>query len=235
MITLYGFGPAFGVPDASPFVMKTEVQLKMSGLPYRFERSMPINGPKGKLPYIDDDGLLVADSTFIREHLAARHGVNLECGLSAEQRALCWAVERMMEDHLYWAIVHLRWMVDENFIKGPAHFFDGMPAASRESARRARVQARLDAQGLGRHSADEVAQLGDRSLSALSNLLGDRPYLTGAEPCAADATAFGMVAGALAPLFNSPLARAARRLRILSAYSDRMMNRYYPDFVWKSA
>src|SRR5580692_4763877 len=32
MLTLYGFGPAFGLPDPSPFVMKSEVQLKMAGI-----------------------------------------------------------------------------------------------------------------------------------------------------------------------------------------------------------
>ena len=32
MITLFGFGPAFGLPDPSPFVMKTDVQLKMAAL-----------------------------------------------------------------------------------------------------------------------------------------------------------------------------------------------------------
>jgi hypothetical protein len=34
MITLKGFGPAFGLPDPSPFVTKVEMLLKMAGLPY---------------------------------------------------------------------------------------------------------------------------------------------------------------------------------------------------------
>ena len=38
MITLYGFGAGFGLPEISPFVTKTEVQLKMAGLAYRKEK-----------------------------------------------------------------------------------------------------------------------------------------------------------------------------------------------------
>ena len=41
MLTFYGFGPAFCLPDPSPFVMKSEVQLKMAGVPYKFERAAP--------------------------------------------------------------------------------------------------------------------------------------------------------------------------------------------------
>ena len=235
MITLYLFGPAFGLPDPSPFVMKTEVQLKMAGIPYRKVSGAPINGPKGKLPYIEDGGELIGDSTFIGEHLAARHGLNLDSGLTSEQRAQCWAIERMLEDHLYWAIVHMRWMIDENFAKGPAHFFDGVPEVGREQARkqgRERVRGALHEQGLGRHSAYEVADLGGRSLSALSTLLGDREYLMGSRLGATDATTFGMVAGALAPLFDSALAGSARSHKNLVAYCDRMMRRFYPEFAW---
>ena len=52
MITLYGFGAGFGLPEISPFVTKTEVQLKMAGLAYRKEKAMPPASPKGQLPFI---------------------------------------------------------------------------------------------------------------------------------------------------------------------------------------
>ena len=41
MITLYGFGPGFGLPEISPFVTKTEVQLRMAGLGYVKEKTRP--------------------------------------------------------------------------------------------------------------------------------------------------------------------------------------------------
>jgi hypothetical protein len=34
MIILYTFGPYFGLPDPSPFVMKAEVLFKMANLPF---------------------------------------------------------------------------------------------------------------------------------------------------------------------------------------------------------
>lgn len=87
MITLYAFGPMWGLPDPSPFVMKTGVQLKLAGLPFVTERGGPATAPKGKLPFILDDGELVADSTFIRDHLERKYGLDLDADLTAVQRA----------------------------------------------------------------------------------------------------------------------------------------------------
>ena len=49
MITLYGFGAGFGLPEISPFVTKTEVQLKMAGLGYQKVKAKPNASPKGQL------------------------------------------------------------------------------------------------------------------------------------------------------------------------------------------
>ena len=91
MITLYTFGPYFGLPDPSPFVMKCEMLLKLSGLNVQENtRGFP-GAPKGKLPYIDDDGTIVADSTLIRLYLERKYGFYFDRGLSARDRGVAWA------------------------------------------------------------------------------------------------------------------------------------------------
>ena len=155
MITLYGFGAGFGLPEISPFVTKTEVQLKMAGLAYRKEKAKPPASPKGQLPYIVDDAETIANSTFIRAHLEAKYGFDFDAPLSLQARAQAWAFERMIEHHVYWALVGARWVDADNFAKGPAHFFDGAPAHLREKMRedaQFRVAENYLLSGLGRHA-----------------------------------------------------------------------------------
>jgi glutathione S-transferase len=235
MITLYGFGPGFGLPEISPFVTKTEVQLRMAGLAYRKERAMPPASPKGQLPFIDDEGEVVADSTFIRAHIERKYGFDFDAGLDQQSRAQAWAFERMIEHHVYWALVGARWVEPENFAKGPSHFFDGAPDDRREKLRedaQFRVAENYLLSGLGRHAPDDDVDLAIRSIFALSVQLGDKAYLMGEKPCGVDATAFGALAGILTPFFASKLRSEVETFGNLTAYVDRMMRQYYPDFVW---
>lgn len=234
-LTLYATRAGFGLPDTSPFVLKTEVQLQMAGLAYERASAIPPQAPKGKLPYIDDHGEVVTDSTFIREHLERMYDIELDAGLDARQRAQAWAIERMLEDHLYFAMVWFRWVQPDNFAKGPAHFADAAPEGEREALRRdmqARKVADLHAQGLGRHTPAQIAGLGQRSIDALALLLGDRPYLMGNVPTGVDATAFGQLACVMTPFFDTPLRRAAEAHPNLVAYVAGMMRRHYPAHAW---
>jgi len=235
LITVYGFGAGFGLPEISPFVTKTEVQLKMAGLGYVKEKARPTASPKGQLPYIQDGTETIADSTFIRAHIEAKYGFDFDAPLNLQARAQAWAFERLIEHHLYWALVGARWTDPENFAKGPAHFFDAAPAHMREKLRedaQFRVAENYLISGLGRHAPDEDTDLAIRSLLALSVQLGDKRYLMGDTPCGADATAFAIVAGILTPFFESPLRDRAQQFDNLVAYADRMMEQYYPDFAW---
>ena len=231
MITLYTFGPAFGLPDPSPFVTKAEVLLKMSGIAYRTDTTGFRRAPKGKLPYIDDDGERIADSTFIRWHLENKYRIDFDKGLSAEQRAIAWAFEKMAEDNLYWALVDARWFDEGNFAKGPKNFFRQIPALVRPlmvAFIRRQLKRTLYGQGLGRHTGTEIVALGTRSIAAIADFLGSKPFFMGSEPSSVDATVFAFVAGTLCPHFDTQLRIAAERQDNLRRYVGRMTARYYP-------
>ncbi len=232
MITLYAFGPAFGLPDPSPFVMKAEVLLKMAGLVYRTDTKGLRRAPKGKLPYIEDDGERIADSTFIRWHIEKKYGIDFDRGLSREEQATAWAFEKLAEDHLYWAIVEARWSDDANFAKGPQIFFRRIPAPLRPvviATIRRRVRNALRAHGIGRHSQAEIGALAASSMDAFAEFLGAKPFFFGREPTGIDATAFAFIAAALCPIFTAATRTAAERHDNLRAYVGRMTARYYPE------
>jgi len=231
MITLYNFGPAFGLPDPSPFVMKVETLLKMAKLPYRTDPTGFAKAPKGKIPYIDDDGTVVPDSTFIRWHIEKKYRIDFDQGLDAAQKATAWAFEKMAEDQLYWVGVNDRWMNDANFRKGPVRFFDKVPAPMRPfviAMVRRKLRATLHGQGLGRHSPDEILALATRSIDAIADFLGDKPFFMGNEPTGADATMFAFACFVLCPHFESRWRSVAERRDNLRHYVGRMTARFYP-------
>lgn len=236
MIILYSAGEGFGLPEVSPYVTKTEVQLRMAGLPYLKEPAAPHLSPKGQLPWIDDHGTVVADSTFIRAHLEKVYAFDLDEGLSAAERGQAWAIERMVENHLGWTGAWARFFIPENFDRGPAHWFDWASPRQREDLCHdllEQVQTNLKAVGIGRHSNAEIVELGVTSLQALSSMLGDKPYLFGARPAGVDAIVFATLAQFMTPFFDSELRRRAEGFGNLVGYVDRMMARYYPEFAWK--
>jgi glutathione S-transferase len=84
---------------------------------------------------------------------------------------------------------------------------------------------------VGRHDYETVAALAGRPFSALSQMLGSRPYLFGEAPTGTDASAFGALTAALAPHFTSPVLAAGEAFPNLVAYRDRMMERYFLEFA----
>lgn len=232
MITLYTFGPSFGLPDPSPFVTKTEVLLKLAGLDYRTKRADVRKAPKGKLPYIDDNGNPIADSTLIRMHLEDSRRIDFDAGLSPEQRGIAWAVEKMLEDHLYWALMDARWTRDEDFDKGPRRYFDPIPAPVRPliiGLVRRQFKRNLWGHGMGRHERADIERLAARCVEAVANVLGDKPFLMGPQPCGADATVFAFILGLLCPHFESATRDVGEQHANLVAYRDRGLALWFPE------
>lgn len=233
MIKLYAFGPKFGLPDASPFCMKAMILLKMAGLDYEFEPGDPRKGPKGKTPWIVDDGKTVADTTFIRLHLEQKYGVDFDKGLSDYGKAVAWAFERLCEDHLYYAVLHERWMVDANFVVGPKEFFEAVPMPMRYAASalvRKQIERDLKGQGLGRHTRKEMMLLARRDVDALAQQLGTKPFMMGDDPTSLDAIAFPTILGLRPDIFRTELHGHLEAHPNLGAYIDRCLALWFKDF-----
>ncbi|MGC7405707.1 glutathione S-transferase C-terminal domain-containing protein [Pandoraea pneumonica] len=232
MLTLYTFGPAFGLPDASPFVIKAHMLLKLAGLTYQTDRGGFRRAPKGKLPFIDDDGQIVPDSTLIRLHIERKYGFDFDASLAPEQRGAAWMFEKALEDHFYWHVVQARWCDDENFAKGPASFFKSIPWPVRPVAEafiRRKIRGTLQGQGTLRYSPEEQQQLLARGAQAAAQMLGDKPYFFGSSPCGADATAFAFMASAMAPQFKHPLRDEIEKHPNLTDYIARMHREFFPE------
>jgi glutathione S-transferase len=231
MIKLHQFAPAFGLPNASPFCMKMETYLRMAGLPHEIVNSGDVfKAPKRKLPYIEDDGTVVADTTFIIEYLKGRYGDPLDAALSPLERALATAFQRLLEENLYWAIVHARWAQPDGWALTKSAFFGAMPLPLRwivpPLARRGML-SEMRGHGMGRHDAREIHAIGCRDLTALTDFLADKPFMLGAQPSSLDASAYAFLANLLWAPVESPLRKHAQDLPRLEAYCRRMQARYY--------
>ena len=231
MIRLHQFAPAFGLPNASPFCMKLETYLRMAGLPYEaVNDGNVLKAPKRKLPYVDDGGTLVADTSFIIEHLKRRYGDPLDAALSPRERAESLAFQRLIEENLYWAVVHSRWVDEAAWAKTRKAFFGALPAPLSwlvpPIARRGML-AQMRGHGMGRHSAEEIHAIGCRDVTAIADYLGDKPFMLGEAPTSLDATAYAFLANLLWAPVDSPIKRCAEGRPALDAYCRRMKARYY--------
>ena len=231
MIKLYQFRPIWGLPNPSPFCLKLETYLRMANIPYELASHADVRkAPKKKLPYIEHEGRVIADSHFIIAYLEKTFNQPVDGHLNVQQRARALAIRHLIEDSLYWAGVYSRWIDSDHWKSVKKAYFGFLPPIIRivipEFVRR-RVASDIYSQGLGRHSQDEIYQIAKEDVSALSVLLGEQDYFMGNQVCSVDASAYGMLANLIWVPVDSPLKAHAQQLDNLVAYCERMKSAYY--------
>lgn len=232
MLKLVQFHPAFGVRNMSPFCLKLETWLRMSGIEHEVVwNSSTRDAPKGKLPYIEDGDLRLGDSSLIIDYLISQHGDRLDSQLDVRQHAQSLAWRTLFEEGLIYPILYSRW-IDPAGWQLIQQLFDPLPPSKRQiiaDSQRESVRQRLDGQGMGRHSAKEIYHLGGRYLTAIEAQLGDQPFMLGTQPSALDATAYGFLANLIDTPFDNPLNQQASATPRFVAYVMRMTERYFSE------
>jgi glutathione S-transferase len=92
---------------------------------------------------------------------------------------------------------------------------------------RRKVVRSLQAQGLGRHQPEEILEMGKADVSAVSTLLGDKPFLFGEHPTSFDATVYAFIVSLTAFPVDSPLRRYTQAQQNLVRYCERFQQRFF--------
>jgi glutathione S-transferase len=235
-VRLHKFGEAWGIADPSPFCLKVESFLREANIAYEVVPFDPrrsfAKAPKGKLPFIEDeDGAVVGDSTLIIGLLSQQCDIDMDAPLGDRERCVSLAFRRMLDEHLYWVAVYSRWFDEPGWSVIRQSFFAGIPRPIRPFAvalARRRMAAALRAQGIGRHSREEIYALGSEDVQGLSRLLCDDTYFFAANrPTLLDLWAHAFIAEIVAPPIDSPLKRASLALPNLTDHFQRLQARLY--------
>jgi glutathione S-transferase len=234
MIKLHSFGPAFGLIDASPFVSKVKLFLTVHEIDYQEVNDVMKLGkaPKQKFPYIEDGKTVVADSEFIIEYLSKKYLIEMDSWLTDEQRATAHLISRSLEENLYWCLVYSRWVNNDTWPIIRSHFFGSMPFPLNKvipfMARKGTIK-RIEGQGIGAHTADQVLAIAEQSFASLSTMLADKPFFFGDKMSSLDIIAFAQLSSFTLATLSNPTNSAAREHQNLVEFTERVQRTYFSD------
>jgi glutathione S-transferase len=224
----------FGIPNVSPFCCKLETWLRIAGIAYEVvDTHDPRKAPKGKLPFIEDEGVRIADTSRIIAHLVKTRGVDPDAHLNDTQRSIALLVQRSLEEHYAFILAYTHLVRDEGFRHTRARF-NRVPAILRPLVVRAvrrRVQELLWKQGILRHSHEEIIESALQDWRAVLAVMSDRPYFFGDQPTGIDAIVFGALATTVLTPIETPIRDFLRSQRGCLAYAERMRARFFPELA----
>ncbi len=230
MLTIYRFGPSWGLPCISPFVTKLVTYLRLRGdIPFRLINQdlsrLKIDSPRGKLPYaIMPNGGLVPDSSEIIAALQREAGDPLDRLLTPAARAETIAWVRLCDEHLYWsAVVFARWRLEANwqeYRKLVARGFSGDETAADQF--RLVILAEFEGHGMGRRTPEGVLAAFLADLDAIEARLGNKPFFFGVAPHTVDASIYAILAHIIRPPFQWAGREAVLARQTLVSYCGRL-------------
>lgn len=238
-LRVYGVMPIRNDPDLSPACARLLAFCRLAHVPYDYvdnARSAHVPAPKSKRPFATGGVLgaeVVSDAHFVVERLRqAGFGKKLDSWLSEEQRAVATAFGAMLEESVYWGVIHVRWATSQFERVTVNTFFSSVPAEVRvrvAHALRAKVLEEQWAQGTGRHTDAEVTSKIGKQILAVSTYLGSKRYFFGDKPSSVDATVYAFCACFMQGEWRHSLVELANTCPNLVEYVGRMRAELFPE------
>ncbi len=232
-LAAYHLPGAWGLVSVSPFCLKLDSFLRMAEIDHQsITAATPFPGPKKKAPWIEYQGRILGDSTLIIDFLKEEFGKDPDAHLTDDQRGSAIAIQRLIEENLYWAMVYDRWCRDENWpiLKGTV--LGSIPAPVRmilaPVARRG-VKKQLAGHGMGLHSPAEIEGIARKDIGALAAMLGAGPWFFGDRISSTDAAVYSLLANIMFVEFTSPMKAMIEAHPGLVDWLGRFRREIYPE------
>jgi glutathione S-transferase len=193
----------------------------------------PRSAPRGKLPFIEDGGVRIADSSIIVEHLVETRGVDPDARLTEAQRATALLVQRTIEDHYAFVLAYTHLYRDEGLQHTRARF-NAVPALIRPlvaSAVHRSIKKMLWTRGTLRYSHDEIVRAAIGDWQAVLSTMSDGPFFFGAGATGIDAIVFGALASTVLTPIPSPIREYLMQQPKCLAYAERVRARFFPELA----
>ena len=225
----------WGLVTVSPFCLKLDAFLRMTGIEHdSITATTPFGGPKKKAPWIEFAWQTLGDSSFIIDFLKKEFDVDPDANLSPAQRGTSVAIQRLVEENLYWIMVYDRWRREENWAILKESVLGDIPQPARSMlapfARRS-VRKQLEGHGMGLHAPDELEMIARKDIGALASILGDGQWFLSDRPTMADATVYSLLSNILWVPFKSPMKAMIESHENLVSWLNRFREEIYPEFT----
>jgi len=238
MVYLCQFPCSPEMRSISPFALKLETWLRLTGIKYTNVYTTTFSKSTKTIPYIELNGEEIADSSLIIDQFKEMFEVNPDKNLSPEEHALSHTIQRMAECNtikyaFYW-----------RYGKMMPFFYDSAISKWEQSRKLSfgfkivhplvsRVRAYFS--GVSRlSSSDQLAQC-KKDFAALSSFLGNKEYFLGTEePTTVDCVVFGIIvqfflmpSASSCPALENSINHSYKNLR---AFVRRVQKKLWPDW-----
>ena len=224
IISLYQFAPING-KNFSPYCLKVEIYLQLANIPYKTIAALPNKAPLKKLPFIQDKGKLIPDSTLIIEYLKKTYNDPLDKELSEQQLAQGHLLSRVCEESLIYVLLYSRWIDEKQWPLLKQMVFSSLPPVIRSlipALLRKKIRSKLTHQGYIQHSPEQIYAFGASDLKAIAAYLATTSFSVCNTPTSFDATLYAFLSTILDKSFETPLQKALLKHPCLVNYCERM-------------
>jgi glutathione S-transferase len=176
------------------------------------------------MPFINTQKEIKTDSTFIIEYLLQQHQLKDLDLTDGKKRAQAQMLRSMIEEHLYFCLLHSRWVEEKNYQVLKKDFKKLFPPFLGEVSLfmiRKELLKQARAQGISRHSISEVHSISDKLIQTLAQSLDEQLYILGRR-CYLDATVYAFLITILKQPFVSHLKLSLMNHENLVSYARRM-------------